>query len=398
MNIVIVGHTDHGKSTIIGRLLYDTNSIPEMKIKELEKTCQMLGRELEFAYITDALEEERALQLTIDTTQTFFKSSKRDYTIIDVPGHKEFLKNMITGASQADAAILVVDAKEGMKEQTQRHAYILKFLGIEQIIVAINKMDLIDYDEQKFEALNKELLEYLNLIEIRPKQVVPISAYKGDNVAKRSDAMPWYKDKIIIEILDSFEKKSRDYDFRFPVQDTYALGGEEVLVGNILSGCLKRGDKVKIFPQGSKATVKKILVFEGELETAKKPKSVGIVLEKELTIDRGSVLCKGRNPMCLEKVEASVLCMLHELRVEGEYIFRCSTQEVPCRLDAVNDKLDVIKLERLKAAGSIRETEVGKAIIHFNRAVVLEKFSQMRELGRFVIEEKGEIIAGGIIT
>jgi sulfate adenylyltransferase large subunit len=397
MNIVIVGHIDHGKSTMIGRLLYDTNSIPEQKLEELKKTCEMLGRELEFAYITDALEEERRSQLTIDTTQTFFSSKKRDYAIIDVPGHKEFLKNMITGASQADVAILIVDAKEGMKEQTRRHAYVLKFLGIEQIVVAVNKMDLVNYDEHRFKELKKALLEYLNLMGVQPKEVIPISAHRGDNVVKRTDAMPWYNGKTVIETLDLFEETSRDYDFRFPIQDVYSVEGERVLVGNVTSGSLKKGDRVSAFPGIGTVTIKKIVTLEGELEIAKKPKSIGIVLNEGVTVDRGVVLCKGRDPLIVNKVEASVLCMLYELKVGGEYTFRCTTQEVPFRLSSIKDKLDVTNLEKLDAEGSIKETEIGKVILTFKRPVVVEKFSIMQELGRFVVEENGEIIAGGIV-
>lgn len=234
MNIVIVGHTDHGKSTIIGRLLYDSGSIPEQKLDEISKTCELLGRNLEFAYITDALEEERVGQLTIDTTQTFFRGKNRDYAIIDVPGHKEFLKNMVTGASLADAAILIMDGKEGIKEQTKRHAYVLTLLGIRQLIVAINKMDTIDYDELEFRGQEAQLLRYLDLIGLRPTAIVPISAYGGDNVVWRSNRMSWYGGQTILESLNSLKEESMMYDFRMPIQDEYKVEGKDVYVGNIL--------------------------------------------------------------------------------------------------------------------------------------------------------------------
>lgn len=398
MNIVIVGHIDHGKSTLIGRLLYDTNSIAEQKMEEIRETCETLGHGLEFAYITDALEEEREQQLTIDTTQTFFKSDRRDYAIIDVPGHKEFLKNMITGASQADAAVLIVDGKEGVKDQTKRHAYILKFLGIEQIVVAVNKMDLVGFSEDRFVQTSSALLDYLRLVGINPKYVVPISAYKGDNVVNKSDSMPWYVGKTIIQALDSFEEASGEYDFRMPVQDVYEIGGEKVFVGNILSGSLSKGDRVRVFPLGEGVTVKKIVTLEGELETANRPKSIGVVLDGDSVVERGNILCKGKDPMVVKRREASVLCMSSELSVGKEYAFRCATQESECRLSGVSEKIDVSTLEKLKGESHLGKAEVGRVVLEFEKPVVIEKFNALPELGRFVLEESGEIIAGGVIA
>ena len=186
VKIVIVGHMDHGKSTLIGRLLYDTNSLPQGKIEEIIRVSKELGRELEFAYLIDNLEEEREQQLTMDTAQTFFKTKNRNYVIIDAPGHKEFIKNMITGASQADAAVLLLDAKEGIKEQTRRHAYILKLLDIKNLIVAVNKMDLIDYNELKFNKIKQEILGSLSKIGLNPDFIIPISALKGENILNKS--------------------------------------------------------------------------------------------------------------------------------------------------------------------------------------------------------------------
>ena len=209
MKIVIVGHVDHGKSTLIGRLLYDTSSLPDGFIEEIKKTCEMLGRELEFAYVLDSLEEEREQNITIDTTQTFFKTKKREYVIIDAPGHKEFVKNMITGASLAEAAILIVSAKEGVQEQTKRHAYILSMLGIKQVIVAVNKIDLIGYKEEIFNSVKGELLKFLDSVKIKPSYVIPISAKEGDNIAKKSEKIRWYSSLTVLEALDAFETEKK---------------------------------------------------------------------------------------------------------------------------------------------------------------------------------------------
>src|SRR3989344_6036232 len=207
MKIVLVGHVDHGKSTLIGRLLYDTESLPEGKIEEIKAVCESLGKKFEVGYILDSLEEERDQNVTIDTTQIFFKTNKRNYTIIDAPGHVEFIKNMITGASQAEAATLIVDAEEGVQEPTRRHAYILNMLGLKQIIVVINKMDLIKYEEKEFNNVKDKLTEFLSNINVKPSIIIPISAKEGDNITKKSENMQWYKEKTVLESLDTFKNK-----------------------------------------------------------------------------------------------------------------------------------------------------------------------------------------------
>ena len=207
MKIVIVGHVDHGKSTLIGRLFFDTGCLPEEKIEEVRKTCEALGRDMEFAFVMDHLEEERSQGVTIDTAQTFFNTDKRSYVIIDAPGHKEFIKNMITGASQAESAILIVDAEEGVREQTKRHAYILSLLGLDQVIVVINKMDLVNYKEETFNKLKDDVTAFLSSIKIKPSFVIPISAKEGDLVAKKLGRMEWYKGPTVLQALDAFKTR-----------------------------------------------------------------------------------------------------------------------------------------------------------------------------------------------
>src|SRR4030066_1914036 len=218
--IVIVGHVDHGKSTLIGRLLYDTDCLPADKYSEIQKSSEMLGRIVEFSFVMDCLEEERSRGITIDTTQTFFKTSKRRYVIIDAPGHKEFLKNMITGSSQAEAAILIIDSFEGVRDQTKRHAYILGMLGLKQVCVLLNKIDLVDYSKDKFEELKNEITDYLGRLNIRPTFILPISAIHGDNVATPSEKIPWFDGPTVLEALDTFEEiKIEEKTLRFPIQD-----------------------------------------------------------------------------------------------------------------------------------------------------------------------------------
>lgn len=393
MNLVIVGHIDHGKSTLIGRLLFDTKSLPTERLKEIEASCKALGKEMEFAYVVDALEEERKKEMTIDTTQTFFRTKKREYVIIDTPGHKEFLKNMITGSSYADAAVLIVDVSEGVKEQTKRHAYILKLLGIGQVIVVINKMDKVNYEKERFDKIKEEVLNFLETIGITPLYVIPISAFKGDNVVMKSTNMKWYGGKTLVEVLDELgEKKRREYDFRLPIQDVYEINGEKIAVGNVISGEVKRGDKVKIFPSGEDAIVLKILEFDKEIEMAKYPKSVGIVLDKE--VKRGDILAKGE-PLVTQQLEASIFC-IDKIEEGQEYKFACVTQEVGVKVVEIKEKINPETLEK-ETEKSLGEGDVGKVILGFEKPVVIEKFDNVVELGRFVLKKNDVIIAGGTI-
>jgi small GTP-binding protein len=259
LKFVLVGHIDHGKSTLIGRLLYDTNSLPPDRIAEVKKASkEKMDGEIEFAFIMDHLREEREQGITIDIAHTFFSSKKREYVIIDAPGHVEFVKNMLTGASQAEAALLIVDAKEGVEEQTKRHANLVSMLGLGQIIVVINKMDLVDYKEDKFNSLKKEVDKFLSSIKQRPDYYIPISALKGDNVAKHSEQMNWYKGMTVLESLDSLKNEIplEDKSLIFPIQDVYKISGKRIAVGRIEAGSLSKGMEVKILPDGGKTTVK----------------------------------------------------------------------------------------------------------------------------------------------
>jgi len=395
LNIVIVGHVDHGKSTLIGRLLYDTGSVPEEKLKEIENTCAMLGHKMEFSYVADALEEERKKEMTIETTQTFFKSSKRDYTIIDAPGHKEFLKNMVTGASQAEASILIVDVTRGAEEQTMRHAYILKLLGIDRVILAVNKMDLINYDKEKYTRVARQCEKYLRAIGITLQHMIPVSAYNGDNIVKPSQRMNWYKGPTILEALDSLDVIRMEYDFRLPVQDHYTINGDRVYVGNILSGCISRRSEVTVYPGGENAVVKEILTFEGRLEKACRPKAIGLILSG-FSPKRGDIIARGGRPTVAKNVRSTILCLIGEVRENESYLFRCTTQEVKCKVRRIEDKVDVETLERLPSTGVLKQAEIGTVYIEFEHPVVLEKVIVLPELGRFVLLKNGIIVAGGI--
>lgn len=404
MNIVIVGHVDHGKSTLIGRLLYDTKSLPESVVEEVTKLCQEFGKELKFAYFLDSLEEERSQNITIDTSQTFFKTEKRDYVIIDAPGHVEFVKNMITGASQADAAILIVDIDEGMQEQTKRHAYILSLLGLKQVIVVINKMDKIDYSEQKFNGFKTEVLDFLNRLHIKPSYVIPISAKKGDNIASKSEEMAWYHDLSVLGSLDNFNTKESlvDKPLRFPVQDVYKVNDKRILVGMIESGKIGNGEEVVFLPSGKKTVVKSIEKWNEERNNAMVGESIGVTLQDPLFIERGEIVCSGDDsdvPEVKERFTANVFWMSPKsINVNEKITLRSTTQETDCIIENINTKINSSSLEKLgENCSDLKETEVGTVVIKTNNPIVIENFNKSESLGRFVLVKDEDIVAGGII-
>lgn len=404
LKFVIVGHIDHGKSTLIGRLLFDTGSLNEEKVNEIKEICESLGKEFEFGYVMDHLEEERMQNITIDTAQTFFSTDKRDYVIIDAPGHVEFIKNMITGASQAEAAILIVDAEEGVKEQTKRHAYILSMLGLDQVTVVINKMDLVGYSKDRFEEVKEDLLSFLSEIEIKPSYVIPISARKGDFVYNRTDQMGWYDGPTVLESLDRFNTRegAEDKALRFVVQDVYHFD-KRVVVGRVESGILTQGNKIRIFPSGEETTVKSIEEYLKEnVKEAEAKRCTGITTEDKLFVDRGDVIvsCDGKsNPKITDEVHANLFWMDKTPLKKGESIsFRCATQEVACEVEKILRTIDSSTLEIINEdAEEIRNREVADVILRTARQVVVENFNDIQELGRFVLGRE-DICGGGIIT
>lgn len=402
LKFVIVGHVDHGKSTLIGRLLYDTGSLPEEKIEEIKNICESLGKEFEFSYVMDHLEEERDQGITIDTAQIFFSTKKRKYVIIDAPGHVEFIKNMISGASQAGAAILIVDAEEGVKEQTKRHAYILGMLGLSQVIVVINKMDLVEYNQKRFEDIKNNIIEFLLKINVRPSYVIPISASKGDFVANKTDTMGWYNGPTLLEALDTFKVKesANNKPLRFVVQDIYNFD-KRIIAGRVESGTLRKGDKIKILPSGEETIVKSIEEYLKNVTEAQTGKSIGIVTEDKLFIDRGNVIIgtNGDSPIVTNRVKANVFWMDNISFKKGESLwFRCATQEVVCEIEKIDKVINSSTLELIvEDASEIKNREVASVIIKTQKPVVVENFNKTEELGRFVLG-RDDTCAGGIIT
>ncbi len=398
---VIVGHIDHGKSTLIGRLLFDTNSLPEGKIEEIKAICTSLGKDLEFGYVMDNLEEERDQNITIDTAQIFFRTKKREYTIIDAPGHVEFVKNMITGASQAEAAILIVDADEGVQEQTRRHSYILSMLGLKQVIVVMNKMDLTNYNEERFHNVKEELIKFLDSINIKPTYIIPISAKQGDFVAKKTENMPWYNGLTVLEALDTFEanESNNKKPLRFCVQDVYKWD-KRIIAGRVESGILKKDSEVTILPSNEKTIIESVEEFlKQDINEAESGKSTGIVTKDKVFVDRGNIICEPNNlPTVTNQFKAHIFWMSKEPLKKGERVFlKCSTQNTICEIKDFVRILNSSTLEVKQNNKQIENREVADVIIKTDKPIVVENFNKVEELGRFVLERLNTC-AGGIIT
>jgi len=400
---VIVGHVDHGKSTLVGRLLFDTNSLPQDKIEEIKKTSQSSGEGMKFAFLLDHLKEEREQGITIDTTQIFFKTPQKEYIIIDAPGHTEFVKNMITGASQAEAAILIIDAVEGVREQTRRHAYILSLLGINQIVVVLNKMDLVNYQKEIFEKIKKETKEFLSSIGVNADYYIPISALKGDNITKESEKMDWYQGPTVLESLGSLKKRlfPAGQSLIFPVQDVYQIGQKRIIVGRIEAGELSNGQEIKILSGGKTTKVKSIEKFNGNLEKAYAGENIGLTIEDPLFVKRGDVICQSLEELTLtDRFEANLFWMAREeLNKEVAVTLKCATQEITVKVERIKKRIDSSTLRTIEEnARKLQNLEVGEVIIKTKTPIAIKKFNDLPEMGRFVLIKNENTCAGGIIV
>lgn len=397
--IVITGHIDHGKSTLIGRLLYDTGVLKEDRYQEIILSSSSLGKETEFAFVLDALEEERAKGITIDTTQIYFQTAKRPYVIIDAPGHREFLRNMLTGASYAEAAILIIDADEGIREQTKRHAYLLSMVGIRDLCVVINKMDLVDFSQEVYEKTVQGITAFLEDLPVKPRFFIPISALKGINVATRDPMMAWYEGPCLFEALDELEFKTfEERPFRFPVQDVYDMDGGKIVAGRIESGEAVKGMGAYILPGGKPTRIATIRKFLAEdLQKAAYGESVGFILEDGATVKRGDVLAPAPDVRVAQKFDAHIFWFYGEYQPGDTMTLKCTTQESPCRI-TVEEKFDPATMDR--KAGEAERLEIGEVArikVETEQPIVADLFQHIPEMGRFILEKNGIPVAGGII-
>ncbi|HBH27103.1 MAG TPA: adenylyl-sulfate kinase [Rhodospirillaceae bacterium] len=407
LRVVIVGHVDHGKSTLIGRLLHDTGSLPEGKLAELKAICARRGTDaLEWSFVLDAFQAERDQAVTIDTTQIWFKTAMRDYVIIDAPGHREFLKNMVSGAAAADAAILVVDAREGVAEQTRRHAYLLHLLGLTQVGVAVNKMDLVGHDPEAFGAVRREVEAYLTSIGITASHIVPMAARHGEMVAARGQAMDWYAGKTLTEVLDSFEVAPQPValPLRLPVQDVYRMGEERVLVGRVETGILRTGDRLLFSPTGEEATVTALRVWPHDPDkvAARAGEVIGLTLDQRIFVERGHVGSHTQNPPMLSSVFRANLFWLGRapLRVGGIYRARFGTVEVPVTVQSIERVIDTGDLSQSAGAvaGQVPRNAVGEVTFRARDLLPVDPYADNPRLGRVVLYDGHDIAGGGALT
>ncbi|MEM7819222.1 MAG: translation elongation factor EF-1 subunit alpha [Candidatus Aenigmatarchaeota archaeon] len=408
LNLVTIGHVDHGKSTLVGRLLYDTGAVRDEQMRKLKELAKELKKEtFEFAFVMDKLKEERERGLTIDIMHQRFDTPKYYFTIIDAPGHRDFVKNMITGTSQADGAILVVSAKEGIQEQTKEHAYLAKVLGVNQMIVAINKMDAVKYDESKFKETKEAVEKLLKGVGFKVEEIpfVPTSGFMGDNVAKKSENMPWYKGPTIVEALDLFKVPEQPIDkpLRLPVQDVYTITGVgTVPVGRVETGIMKPNDKIIFVPSGAQGEVKSIEMHHEQIPEARPGDNVGFNVRGigKGDVKRGDVVCHPQTAAKpVKEFTAQIIVLNHPSVISKGYtpVFHVHTAQVACTITEILKKLDP------KTGAVIQENpdyiKTGDAAIvkvKPSKPLVIEKQSDIPQMARFAIRDMGQTVAAGI--
>ncbi|MDR2406222.1 MAG: GTP-binding protein [Deltaproteobacteria bacterium] len=402
LKIVVTGHVDHGKSTVIGRLLFDTNSLTQGAIDRVKAINKEKGQHFEFAFLLDAFEEERKQGITIDTTRLQFATQKRDYLIIDAPGHKEFLKNMISGASDAEVAFLVVDAERGVEEQSKRHAHMLRLLGIEQIGVLVNKMDLVDYQESVFLQIKEELGVYLKELEIEAQLFVPLSGLLGENITKPSDKLSWFKGPTLIEALDSISKKEEGESLRLPIQDVYKFDMRRIIAGRLESGTISQGERILVSPGGKITTVASLESWlpRDKKESAYSPMSIGLTVTDEFFNQRGEVISTLDDaPMVTDTIKCSVFWMgKSPLLKNKKYKLKLATSAEEASVEEIYHLIDSESLAPVEGASEVKLNEVADVLIKLKKPIALDLFSRHKATGRFVLVDGYDVAGGGIVT
>ncbi|MEM4255286.1 MAG: translation elongation factor EF-1 subunit alpha [Candidatus Norongarragalinales archaeon] len=408
LNLIFTGHVDHGKSTTVGRLLYETGAVSENDLRKLKEEAAKAGKPtFEFAFVMDQLKEERERGVTIDIAHKDFHTQKYYFTIIDAPGHKDFVKNMITGASQADAAVLVCSAKEGIQAQTIEHAFLLKVLGVQQFIIGINKMDAVNYDRVKYEETKQALVAKLKPMGYPVDKIpfVPYSAYNGDNIKVKSDKMTWYAGPTILEALDALiePKKPTDKPLRLPIQEVFTITGQgTVPVGRVEAGILKPGNVI-IMPENVTGEVKSIEMHHQSIAQAIPGDNVGFTLKgvDKKAIKRGSVVGPSSNPpTVVDEFTAQIVVLNHPTAIGKNYtpVFHLHTAQLACTITEIVEKKDPkTGATAQKNPDFIKTGDVAIVKIKPTRPVCAEKYSDFPALGRFAIRDMGQTVAAGVI-
>lgn len=405
VRIVIVGHVDHGKSTLIGRLLHETGGIPAQKIEQLKAMSARRGMPFEWSFLLDSLQAERDQGITIDTSQIRFQTPSRDIILIDAPGHAEFLRNMITGAAQADAALLLIDAAEGVRDQTRRHGYLLHLLGVKQVTVVVNKMDRVGFDEAAFRAIESEITAYLADLGVRASVVIPISAREGDGVSERGGRTPWYEGPTVLEALDGFEpaRAPQDLALRLPVQAVYKFDDRRIVAGRIETGSLKIGEEIVFQPSGKTAVVKTIeswpMAAAGkELTLLNAGAAAAITLDREIFVERGEIISTpASRPHAARRLRVRLFWLAEEPLETGTVITaRLATSESRATVATVHEVVDPGHLSTFESK-SIGRNQVGEVELVLSRPIAADPHGLNPRTGRVALELGGRIAGGGLV-
>jgi bifunctional enzyme CysN/CysC len=402
LRIVIVGHVDHGKSTLVGRMLHDSGSLPEGKLEAIQAMSERRGMPFEWAFLMDAFQSERDQGITIDTAQIWFHTALRHYVVIDAPGHREFIKNMVTGAAAADAALLLIDAAHGVQAQSRLHGFLLQLLGIRQVAVVVNKMDLVGWDADRFAEIRRVYREYLDRLGFGEVAFIPVSARDGDNIASASGAMGWYVGPTLLEALDRFKAPVPDADLplRLPIQDVYKFDDRRILVGRIESGRLAIGDRLLFSPSNKAARVASIEAWAADPpESAGAGEAVGFTLDEQIFVERGEIASLADDPPIETTVFRGRLFWLgrEPLTVGSEYRLRLATREVPVRVQQIEKLYQVEDLSVETDAEQLPRHGVADVILRSRPMLALDEGSRLARTGRFVLTDGHNIVAGGQI-
>jgi len=407
MNIVIVGHVDHGKSTVIGRLLADTGALPKGKLESVKENCRKNSKPFEYAFLLDALKDEQSQGITIDMARCFFKTAERDYIIIDAPGHIEFLKNMITGASRAESALLVIDVDEGIKENSKRHGQMVSMLGVKQVTVLVNKMDLVDFSEEVFEKLKADYSEFLAQIKVNPVSFIPVSAREGDNIATLSERMPWYSGATVLQQLDRFasDKQLEEKPFRFPVQDIYKFtrrnDDRRIVAGTVAAGSVSVGDEVLFLPSGKRSAIQSVESFNTTpKQVAETGLALGFTLTTQIYIRPGELMVKPSEPLpeVGTRFRANIFWVGRApMIMQKEYKLKIGSARASVKLAEICNTLDASDLSYSKNKHQLDCRDVGECILETSRPIAFDSAAASETTGRFVIVDNYEIAGGGIV-
>ena len=404
LQVVTVGHVDHGKSTLVGRLLCDTQTIPPMKVQAVRDLCERQGKVFEYAFLLDALEAEREQGITIDSARCFFRSDKRDYILVDAPGHVEFIRNMVSGAARTEAALLLLDANEGIRENSRRHGKLLSLLGVKQMIVVVNKLDLLDYDQARYQHLVKAYGKFLKTCGIEASVYVPVSARSGDNVVFKSDNLSWYEGPTLLEALDALKRLPSPIEgpLRVPVQDVYKFNrkgnDERMTVGRIASGKLAVGDEVVFSPSGKRSRVKALRVFATpDPEVMQAGQNATVVLEDELYVARGEVMHRPDDAPLVGQLLSGKIFWLgrNPLRVGAVYGLRMATAELEAEVVAIPNTTDAATLSTLYDASAVERNQIAEVTLRCTKPLAGDVDGGCADTKRFVLLDGYDIAGGG---